>query len=146
VLVDAECTADAALPHLRRMLALQATRPEEELLAYRRFRGAASDRGESSSVEQTISLQRQLISSAFAALRPGGVMLYVTCSSDPAQGEDVVAWLLARSEAVGARLERVQTHGVPALRVGPDGRIARFTPAESNTSGLFVSRIVRVAV
>lgn len=144
VLLDAECTADAALPHLRRMLALQATRPEAELLAYRRFRGSAKfgEQG-SSAVDQTVSLQKALIGSGFSALRPGGVMLYVTCSSDTAQGEDVVAWLLGREES--AKLERVDTHGVPARRVGPGGEMARFTPAESNTSGLFVCRIVRTA-
>ena len=69
-------------------------------------------------------------------------MLYVTCSADPAQGEDVVEWLLGvrHAEAV---LERVETHGVPARRAGPGGEMVRYTPAESNTSGLFVSRIVR---
>lgn len=77
------------------------------------------------------------------ALKAGGVLLYVTCSTDPAQGEAVVAWLLARNRS--ARLERVETHGVPAERIGPGGEAARFSPAKSNTSGLFVSRIVRMA-
>lgn len=137
VVVDAECTADAALPHMRRMLALQAERGDEELLAFDRFAKAGAR------AEGLPDLQRRLLLAAFASLRVGGVLLYVTCSASPAQGEAVVESLLAtRSDAL---LERVETHGVRARRVGPDGLQVRFTPEDSNTSGLFCARVVRVS-
>ena len=87
-------------------------------------------------------LQRSLLEKAFSVLRPDGVLLYVTCSADRAQGEDVIEWLLERCP--DAKLERVETHGVPAQRVGPAQAMVRFTPADSQTSGLFVSRITRM--
>lgn len=39
-------------------------------------------------------LQRQLLQNGFRMLRPGGVLVYSTCSSDTAQNEDIVKWLL----------------------------------------------------
>eukprot|EP00966_Prymnesium_polylepis_P124404 2877064-Prymnesium_polylepis.1 len=117
------------------MLALQAGKSDAELLAFERFAGRDKH------VAALPALQRALLLAAFCALRPGGVLLYVTCSSEPAQGEAVVEWLLAAR--ADAHLERVETHGVDALRVGAEGRMARFTPVQSCTSGLFVSRIAR---
>lgn len=40
--------------------------------------------------------QRELIDSAFHALRPGGTLVYSTCTLNSEENEEVVAWLLAR--------------------------------------------------
>lgn len=40
------------------------------------------------------SLQRRLLQNGFELLRPGGVLVYSTCSSDVAQNEEIVQWLL----------------------------------------------------
>lgn len=40
------------------------------------------------------TLQRNLLLNGFRLLRPGGVLVYSTCSSDFAQNEDIVQWLL----------------------------------------------------
>ena len=41
--------------------------------------------------------QRGLLSSAFAALKPGGTLVYSTCSFAVEENEEVIAWLLARA-------------------------------------------------
>src|SRR5690606_36314784 len=39
--------------------------------------------------------QRELINSAFHALRPGGTLVYSTCTLNREENEDVLAWLKA---------------------------------------------------
>jgi 16S rRNA (cytosine967-C5)-methyltransferase len=78
VLVDAPCTGLGAL---RR-------RPES------RWRRAAGD------VDGLVALQRDLLASALTAVRPGGVVAYVTCSPVLAETAGVVAGVLGRRDDV----------------------------------------------
>ena len=45
-------------------------------------------------------LQRRLIERAVALTRPGGMLVYCTCSLEPEEGEDIIAGLLAHEPAV----------------------------------------------
>merc|ERR1711933_383809 len=90
VLVDAPCTSDASVPTQKRTLALfraQNGTPVEDVVARREAR----ERG-----ANLQALQRALLSNGFRALAPGGVLLYVTCSTDPAQNEEIINWFLER--------------------------------------------------
>uniref|UniRef100_A0A7S3F0Y2 SAM-dependent MTase RsmB/NOP-type domain-containing protein n=1 Tax=Haptolina ericina TaxID=156174 RepID=A0A7S3F0Y2_9EUKA len=125
---------------MRRMLALQATRTDSDLLGIDRVRRYADPEARAESLP---ALQRRLLTKAFGVLRAGGVLLYVTCSSEAAQGEKIIEWFLASTPE--ATLERVETHGVQARRVGETGAMVRFSPTVSATSGLFVCRLGRRA-
>jgi 16S rRNA (cytosine967-C5)-methyltransferase len=94
VLVDAPCTGLGAL---RR-------RPEA------RWRRSAAD------LETLVPLQRELLGSALDAVRPGGVVAYVTCSPVLAETSGVVSAVLA--ERADAALEDAAPlfAGVPDLR------------------------------
>ena len=46
------------------------------------------------------ALQRRLLERAVALTRPGGTIVYCTCSLEPEEGRDVVAELLAREPGV----------------------------------------------
>jgi 16S rRNA (cytosine967-C5)-methyltransferase len=70
ILLDAPCTGLGAL---RR-------RPESR---YRK---------QQSQVAELATLQQELFASAWAGLKPGGVLAYVTCSPHPAETTAVVAW------------------------------------------------------
>lgn len=50
-------------------------------------------------IKETQRKQKGLIMSAFQALKPGGVMVYCTCSFAPEENESVVAHLLKRTSA-----------------------------------------------
>ena len=50
-------------------------------------------------IKETQRKQKGLIMSAFQALKPGGVMVYCTCSFAPEENESVVAHLLRRTSA-----------------------------------------------
>ena len=84
------------------------------------------------------ALQRRLIARAAALLRPGGILVYCTCSLEPEEAEDVVADLLAReggmervpitaSEVFG-REELISKDGdlrtLPCHLPDPDSRLA----------------------
>ncbi|NQD36488.1 NOL1/NOP2/sun family putative RNA methylase [Permianibacter sp. IMCC34836] len=45
-------------------------------------------------IETTAALQRELIASAFHALKPGGVLVYSTCTINRIENHDVCRWLL----------------------------------------------------
>lgn len=167
----------------------QATRTDSDLLGIDRVRRYADPEARAESLP---ALQRRLLTKAFGVLRAGGVLLYVTCSSEAAQarwvlwwgrlscsaglscsasrwcvvqgaadairlsrlwieapglarvqGEKIIEWFLASTPE--ATLERVETHGVQARRVGEAGAMVRFSPTVSATSGLFVCRLGRRA-
>jgi 16S rRNA (cytosine967-C5)-methyltransferase len=46
------------------------------------------------------ALQRRLVTRAAALIRPGGILVYCTCSLEPEEGERVIAELLARDASV----------------------------------------------
>ncbi|AEA48000.1 NOL1/NOP2/sun family putative RNA methylase [Archaeoglobus veneficus] len=102
-------------------------------------------------VESLSRLQKQLIMAAYAALKPGGVLVYSTCTLDPAENEDVVDHLLANTDA---RLEEID---LPVKRHKPftsfDGKefssevkkCLRIHPQDNDTEGFFVAKIVKEA-
>eukprot|EP00668_Euglena_longa_P032233 GGOE01041534.1.p1 GENE.GGOE01041534.1~~GGOE01041534.1.p1 ORF type:complete len:474 (+),score=68.04 GGOE01041534.1:55-1476(+) len=135
VLVDVECSSDASLPHLRRLLDRQQSGKEGPA----RYEAVTS--GDTDAVGALQDLQRQLIAAGYRSLQAGGRLAYVTCSMQQQQNEDVVMWLLRQHPE--AQLVPVFTGGVPALRCGPDGCMARLDPTISHTSGLFIASVVK---
>lgn len=119
VLVDAPCTGLGAL---RR-------RPEA------RWRRTPAD------VPALGKLQRELLAAAVALTRPGGVVLYATCSPHLAETVGVVSDALRRhpltaldTPALFAPAERV---GVP----GPDGPYAQLWPHRHGTDAMFAAAL-----
>jgi len=47
-----------------------------------------------------VALQKRLLDKAVALLRPGGTLVYCTCSLEPEEGEQAIAALLAAESAV----------------------------------------------
>ena len=77
-------------------------------------------------VVETSRKQRALIDSAFRCLKPGGVLVYCTCTFALKENEEVVEWLLRRHET--AELHPFRIDGAPGeegalpgtLRIVPD--------------------------
>jgi 16S rRNA (cytosine967-C5)-methyltransferase len=118
-LVDAPCTGLGAL---RR-------RPEAR---WRRSPGDLATLG---------PLQRELLRSALAAVRPGGVVAYVTCSPHPAETRLVVDDVLRRvAKEGGDGVERLDARatlpGVPELGRGPD---AQLWPHVHGTDAMYLA-------
>lgn len=95
------------------------------------------------SVESNLEIaatQRELIDSAFHALRPGGTLVYSTCTLNRDENEDVCLWLKAQyPDAV----EFLPLHGLFASAneaVTPEGFLHVF-PQIYDCEGFFVARL-----
>ncbi|MDQ1682211.1 MAG: rRNA (cytosine967-C5)-methyltransferase [Frankiaceae bacterium] len=114
VLLDAPCTGLGAL---RR-------RPE------------ARWRRDEASVPALATLQRELLASAIAATRPGGVVGYVTCSPHIQETVDVIGWARATYAGVDVIDVRPLLPGVPHLGPGP---WVQLWPHRHGTDAMFIA-------
>lgn len=92
-------------------------------------------------------LQRELLASAIAAVRPGGVVAYVTCSPHPAETTAVVSDALRKREDLelldaGAALDAVSLTG--NLGAGHDST-AQLWPHIHGTDAMFLALIRKKA-
>ncbi|MGN6501425.1 MAG: RsmB/NOP family class I SAM-dependent RNA methyltransferase [Pseudolysinimonas sp.] len=122
ILLDAPCTGLGAL---RR-------RPEA------RWRKQPTDLAELTRV------QTALLDAAVAALRPGGILAYVTCSPHPAETREVVSAALARHPELAvvdtpAVLARIATRDLD-LASGP---AAQLWPHRHGTDAMFIQLLER---
>ncbi|MPQ99135.1 rRNA cytosine-C5-methyltransferase [Modestobacter sp. I12A-02628] len=117
VLLDAPCTGLGAL---RR-------RPEV------RWRRTADD------VAELVALQRALLDAALAAVRPGGVVAYVTCSPHEAETVGVVAPVAARDDVEVVPVAPLFPE-VPDMARGEHGQL---WPHRHGTDAMFVALLRR---
>ncbi|MEN1956070.1 16S rRNA (cytosine(967)-C(5))-methyltransferase RsmB [Luteimonas changyuni] len=116
VLVDAPCSATGIV------------RRQPDVLLHRR----------PADVDALVALQARLLDSAWTMLRPGGVLLYATCSILAAENAGQVAGFLARhadatAEPLDARCGRESGAGRQRL------------PGEGGMDGFYVARLRRTA-
>lgn len=95
-------------------------------------------------------LQKDLVMSAYSALKPGGVLVYSTCSFDPEEDEEVVDFLLSNTEAkmMPVSLE-LKSHPPFTEFEGKefDSRVnycLRIHPQDNNSEGFFIAKIKKV--
>ncbi|HME87326.1 MAG TPA: RsmB/NOP family class I SAM-dependent RNA methyltransferase [Candidatus Nanoarchaeia archaeon] len=98
--------------------------------------------------ERLSQLQRKLITNSFNSLRPGGVMVYSTCTMEPQENEGVISWLLEKFP--DAKLEEIKLNikRSPAILkfekevYNPEvSKCLRIWPQDNNTEGFFVAKI-----
>lgn len=121
IMLDAPCTG---LGSLRR-------RPES------RWRKSAKD------VAVLASLQSQLIESAFKALKPGGILAYVTCS--PHSGE-TIAIVDELQRKAGDRVQLINATEIltkvnPKLEINQSRRTVQLWPHINQTDAMFIALI-----
>jgi 16S rRNA C967 or C1407 C5-methylase (RsmB/RsmF family) len=128
VLVDADCSHDGSYKHLAKLAAA----PDFAARVAALLNPTAGARH--------VELQLRLLRNGFRLLRPGGRLVYSTCSLTRSQNEGVVAALL--SEDSRAILEPT---GVTAGECAGLPHCLRFGRA-TGTSGLFVAAIIKAAM
>jgi 16S rRNA C967 or C1407 C5-methylase (RsmB/RsmF family) len=84
VLVDAECSTDGSLKHMKERLKDTDSKREET-------NTMLTDQAQ---LADLVDLQKRLIESGYRLLKPGGTLVYSTCSLSHDQNENVVKWLL----------------------------------------------------
>ncbi|GAB3762774.1 16S rRNA (cytosine967-C5)-methyltransferase [Nocardioides ginsengisegetis] len=120
VLVDAPCTGLGALR--RRPEARWRRKPDDML--------------------QLVLLQRQLLTSALDLVRPGGVVVYATCSPVLAETEGVVTSVLSAHPEVRLEDASLLLPGVPNC-AGPIPGTVQLWPHRHGTDAMFVAALRR---
>lgn len=99
--------------------------------------------------QRYVRIQRQLLLCAAQATRPGGTIVYSTCTLDPQENEENAAWF---ADQPGIVLEE---HGLPLQGrptpdvASPGAREAgeatlRIHPGDHDTDGFFIARFTRL--
>ena len=101
------------------------------------------------------AVQRALLHAAVALLRPGGALVFSTCTINPLENEANVGWLLATygCMSLAPHAPRLGSPGLQRAAAPADGDsgkpwltaeqaalVQRFVPGESDTIGFFVAR------
>ncbi len=97
-------------------------------------------------VKQSAEFQRNLLKTALSVLKPGGVLVYSTCSLEPEENELNINWLLENERVT---LEPAVTGiGDPGLtkvfgkQLHPSiMNCRRFWPHKTNTEGFFIAKV-----
>lgn len=100
VLVDAECSTDGAVGHMHHKVRNPYLKGKKQY-KFNRYNQNTRHEDKSSHIfdhDKLIRLQKNLIASGFRMLKPGGKMVYSTCSLDQEQNEDIVMWLLRNNK------------------------------------------------
>ena len=93
-------------------------------------------------LKELTALQRDLLRSALASVRPGGVVAYVTCSPVPAETSGVVADVVASTPGVDILDAPALLSGVPAT-CAADPRLAQLWPHRHGTDAIFIALLRR---
>jgi tRNA (cytosine49-C5)-methyltransferase len=99
-------------------------------------------------VARLVSEQRKLIEQGFAVLKPGGTMVYSTCTQEPEENEGLVSWFLARhpnAELLPIELDIKRSEAITSFdgqEFNPDvKKCLRIYPQDNDTEGFFVAKI-----
>ncbi|MBI3440379.1 MAG: RsmB/NOP family class I SAM-dependent RNA methyltransferase [Proteobacteria bacterium] len=124
VLLDAPCTATGTIRHQPDILHLKTLNDQEKL----------------------VMLQRRLLVNAVKMLKPGGILIYCTCSLQKAEGEGQIDWLLSQNLPVQrSPVMPAEISGIADMITG-HGDI-RSLPlhwaAFNGIDGFFIARLIR---
>lgn len=99
-------------------------------------------------VKRLASTQKQLIEQAFSLLKPGGVMVYSTCTLEPEEDEGIVSFLLEKYEnaktlPINIDIKRRETMTEFDGKIFHEGvkNALKIWPQDNDTEGFFVCLI-----
>lgn len=102
-------------------------------------------RWSSDRIKNLAVLQKKLILSAYSCLKPGGVLVYSTCTTSLEENEQVVEYLLDKRG--GAVVEEIKLHGLKTRHGLTDKakNTIRLLPQDNDTESYYIAKVVRNA-
>jgi 16S rRNA (cytosine967-C5)-methyltransferase len=96
-------------------------------------------------IQRLIAVQDELLRNAAAVLKPGGTLVYSTCTISRRENEDRVAALLRASEAGDVPPLHLDDLGAvaPGLSAPAERRCLQLRPDRDRTTGFFIARLTR---
>lgn len=105
-------------------------------------------------VQRLSGTQRNMLKAAFGLLKPGGTLVYSTCSLEPEEDEGVISAFLehAERESLGAALGDIDLplkRGTPVAEFEGETyrsevrNCLRLWPQDNDTEGFFVAKIIK---
>lgn len=99
-------------------------------------------RASEAAIDELAELQGRILAAGAAALKPGGTLLYVTCTISPRENDRVVQRFL--SERVGASFTLDDLGAAhPQLRSRLEPRTLQLLPHRDGTDGFYLARLRR---
>jgi tRNA (cytosine49-C5)-methyltransferase len=99
-------------------------------------------------VQRLVSEQRRLIENGFNVLKPGGTMVYSTCTQEPEENEGLISWFIERhpdAELLEIDLPIKRSDAILEFEgqtYAPEVRkCLRIYPQDNDTEGFFVAKI-----
>jgi len=88
---------------------------------------------------ELVSLQRQILAQAASYVKPGGVLVYSTCTINPDENEGNVRWLLAQG---GFELESLVPYISQQIEgAEPESGMIQLLPGQNRCDGFFLARL-----
>jgi len=102
-------------------------------------------------VKKMASQQKQMIASGFEALKPGGTLVYSTCTMEPEEDEGVISWLLDNYKDAKIEDIKLDIKRSPAItefggeKYNPEvAKCLRIWPQDNDSEGFFIARIKKL--
>lgn len=92
-----------------------------------------------SAVEMCAARQRRILAEGWDALRPGGVLIYSTCTFNRRENEDNVAWLLENFDAEPLPIDVPHEWGI--ITASAEASMFRFYPHLLRGEGFFAAAL-----
>ena len=91
-------------------------------------------------VEKCWRLQREIVADAWQCLRPGGMVIYSTCTYNIKENEENVRWMIDEFDAELVAIPVLSEWNITgSLLPGFQGPVYRFIPGITRSEGLFVA-------
>lgn len=97
------------------------------------------------SLKEITTLQKEILQNAAAYVKPGGILLYSTCTVNPQENEAMAEWLCRDFPFVPEGMGTCLPEGLPGeLREAAGKGMVQLLPGVHETDGFFFARLRRV--
>ncbi len=92
-------------------------------------------------IKEIAALQKEIVRQACACVKPGGVLLYSTCTINPVENEDMADWICRK---FGYTLDSLTAFlpDMPEIKTAEKGYL-QLLPGIHDTDGFFFARLVK---
>lgn len=85
--------------------------------------------------------QRRILSDIWPSLKPGGILIYSTCTFNREEDEDNVAWIARELGAEVLEISADDDWGITGNLIGQDFPVYRFLPHKAKGEGFFLAAL-----